>query len=160
MRAALEGKGIRLFRVDIPRLKCFEGRRRRRPVYAVRDERAAGAWEAYEAVGKEIYNGSKNRYAEIGAVLEQARVDEGRQLRPEGIITATPSSFGRAHGKRSNPDYKQVSLILNTGNRIRAERRLEDRHLQNLDKGIKDLSELVNYLLEQWTVNGDGKYKL
>jgi chromosome partitioning protein len=58
LRAALLAQGIPLFAVDIPRLKAFEKAAAAGvPVYGVKDVRAIRGWEAYEAVGKELFNG-------------------------------------------------------------------------------------------------------
>jgi chromosome partitioning protein len=58
LRAALTTQGIPLFAVDIPRLKAFEKAAAAGvPVYGVKDARAQRGWEAYEAAGKELFNG-------------------------------------------------------------------------------------------------------
>jgi chromosome partitioning protein len=55
LRAELEKEGIPLFVAEIPRLKSFEKAAADGvPVYDVQDQRAARAWAAYEAVGREI----------------------------------------------------------------------------------------------------------
>jgi chromosome partitioning protein len=55
LRSELAGQGIPLFAADIPRLKAFEKAAAQGvPVSLVEDPRAKRAWEAYEAVGKEI----------------------------------------------------------------------------------------------------------
>lgn len=54
-REALEGAGLHLFENSIRRLVAFQKSSLEGiPVYAVKDPRAAQAWEDYEAVGKEI----------------------------------------------------------------------------------------------------------
>ncbi len=58
LRAALTQNGIPVFTAEIPRLAAFDKAAAAGvPVYAATDERAARAWAAYEAVGKEITNG-------------------------------------------------------------------------------------------------------
>jgi chromosome partitioning protein len=59
LREVLQREGIPVFVADIPRLKSFERAAADGvPVYAVQhDPRAKRAWEAYEAVGREITNG-------------------------------------------------------------------------------------------------------
>jgi chromosome partitioning protein len=55
LRAMLSGEGFPVFGSEIPRLAAFEKAAAGGvPVYDVKDERAARAWEAYESVGKEI----------------------------------------------------------------------------------------------------------
>jgi chromosome partitioning protein len=55
LRAELQSEGIPLFAVDIPRLKAFERAAAAGvPVNQVTDSRAARAWGAYEAAGKEL----------------------------------------------------------------------------------------------------------
>jgi len=55
----LQREGIPVFAADIPRLKSFERAAAAGvPVYAVTDDtRAKRAWEAYEAVGREMHHG-------------------------------------------------------------------------------------------------------
>jgi chromosome partitioning protein len=58
LRAALSAMGIPTFSAEIPELAAFDKANAQGvPVYATDDERAAKAWEAFEAVGKEISNG-------------------------------------------------------------------------------------------------------
>ena len=57
LRAELTAQNIPLFAVDIPRLKAYEKAAAAGvPVRDVDDPRARRAWEAYEAVGKELLN--------------------------------------------------------------------------------------------------------
>jgi chromosome partitioning protein len=58
LREMLMAEGFPLFAPEIPRLAAFEKAAAGGvPVYDIKDERAARAWDAYEAVGKEITNG-------------------------------------------------------------------------------------------------------
>ena len=59
LRAVLQREEIPVFEADIPRLKSFEKAAAEGvPVYAVQqDARAKRAWQAYEAIGKEMTNG-------------------------------------------------------------------------------------------------------
>ena len=58
LRRMLEAEGFPVFAVDVPRLAAFEKAAAAGvPVYDVKDERAARAWEAYENAGKEITHG-------------------------------------------------------------------------------------------------------
>lgn len=58
LRAMLVENHISVFKAEIPRLVAFEKAAAEGvPVYTVADDRAARAWEAYEAAGKEIMNG-------------------------------------------------------------------------------------------------------
>jgi chromosome partitioning protein len=60
LRKLLVSAKTPIFRAEIPRLKCFEKAAAQGvPVYDVDDSRAARAWEAYEATGKEIANGKR-----------------------------------------------------------------------------------------------------
>lgn len=55
LRAALETMGIPTFKNEIPEYAAFDKANAQGiPVYAVHDDRASVAWEAFEAVGKEI----------------------------------------------------------------------------------------------------------
>ena len=58
LRAMLVENGIPVFKTEIPRLAAFEKAAAEGvPVYGVKDGRAARAWDAYEAAGKEITHG-------------------------------------------------------------------------------------------------------
>ena len=58
LRAALAAMGVAVFANEIPDLAAFDKANAQGvPVYAADDERAAKAWEAFEAAGKEISNG-------------------------------------------------------------------------------------------------------
>ena len=60
LRRELEARQIPVFTAEIPRLKAFEkAAAAGLPVSDVDDARARRAWEAYEAVGKEIIHGRK-----------------------------------------------------------------------------------------------------
>lgn len=55
LRTMLVENDIAVFKTEIPRLVAFEKAAAEGvPVYSVADERAARAWEAYEAAGKEV----------------------------------------------------------------------------------------------------------
>ncbi len=58
LRAMLVENDVPVFKAEIPRLAAFEKAAAEGiAVYGVKDERAARAWDAYEAAGKEILNG-------------------------------------------------------------------------------------------------------
>lgn len=58
LRSMLVANNIPVFATEIPRLAAFEKASAEGvPVYAIKDERATRAWEAYDAAGKEICNG-------------------------------------------------------------------------------------------------------
>ena len=58
LREAIAETGARVFTTEIPDLVAFDKASAQGvPVYDVDDRRAARAWEAFEALGKEITNG-------------------------------------------------------------------------------------------------------
>jgi hypothetical protein len=59
--------------------------------------------------------------------------------------------LGRPHGKRSNPDYGPVQVLLK-----KETHKLARRILTDLDNG-QDVSELVQALLEQWVARQQKK---
>lgn len=62
LRAALIQHDIPVFLAEIPRLAAFDKAAAAGvPVYAAHDSRAARAWAAYEAVGKEICHGRSQK---------------------------------------------------------------------------------------------------
>jgi hypothetical protein len=63
----------------------------------------------------------------------------------QGRAEAPVKTGGRKRGKKSNPEYRLRSLLL----RDKTHRKATDK-VRDLDNG-KDLSDVVNELLEQWT---------
>jgi hypothetical protein len=98
---------------------------------------------------------AKSRFANFGSTLQQAReadAAEAEAVQTMPIIpapAATPA-VPKGVGKRRNPDFRPTSLVLNRKTQLRATRKLQDHHLEERDLNIKDFSELVNLLLEQW----------
>jgi chromosome partitioning protein len=95
LREMLVAESFPVFAPEIPRLAAFEKTAAGVvPLYGVKDERAARAWDAYEAVGKEI---TKGKFGAIRTV-RQEHLDQqldsalGPQPTPIGII-------GRPAGK-------------------------------------------------------------
>jgi hypothetical protein len=99
---------------------------------------------------------AKSRFANFGSTLRQAReadAAEAEAVQETPIIppaSATTPAAPRGVGKRRNPDFRPTSLVLNRKTQLRATRKLQDHHLEERDLNIKDFSELVNALLEQW----------
>ena len=66
-----------------------------------------------------------------------------RQLRPASTAPVkVPRKVGRPPGKKSDPDYAQVTVYLRKDNHLAAKKRL-------LDDG-KEFSELVDELVTAW----------
>lgn len=62
LREQLVQNNIPVFGAEVPQLVAFDKASAEGvPVYEVKDDRAARAWESYEAAGKEIYNGKRTR---------------------------------------------------------------------------------------------------
>ena len=85
-------------------------------------------------------------------------VKTARELKAEPAATDTPAAqpvsntkgrFGRPPGKRSNPEFRPITLILREATTETARRNLKDR------KTGLDLSELVEQLLSKWNREGD-----
>jgi hypothetical protein len=97
---------------------------------------------------------AKSRFANFGSTLQQAREADAAEAVQDTPITPPPSittpAAPRGVGKRRNPDFRPTSLVLNRKTQLRATRKLQDHHLEERDLNIKDFSELVNSLLEQW----------
>ena len=68
---------------------------------------------------------------------------ESRQRRPTSASHVTvPRKVGRPPGKKSDPDYAQVTVYMRKDNHLAAKKRL-------LDDG-KEFSELVDELVTAW----------
>jgi chromosome partitioning protein len=62
LREFLVKQDIPIFKSEIPQLVAFDRASENGvPVYEIKDERAARAWQSYEEAGKEIYSGKKKR---------------------------------------------------------------------------------------------------
>jgi hypothetical protein len=74
--------------------------------------------------------------------IGRATTGRGSTVRPQGSLPPRP--FGRPPGKRSDPAWKQFSLLLKKETQRKAASLLRDK-----DEGL-DLSALVQNLLESW----------
>lgn len=75
----------------------------------------------------------------------QPQPDRGDLDRASRLDVPAPGAVrrvGRPPGKRSNPDYQQVTVLLHSATYTEARKRLLDEK--------KEVSELINELLEQW----------
>jgi hypothetical protein len=64
--------------------------------------------------------------------------------RNEARTPAQKPKAGREPGKRSNPEYKQFSVLLKKRTHMNVS------HMLDILGGGQDISELVQQLLEQW----------
>lgn len=68
---------------------------------------------------------------------------EGPPIENSGSFeAAAPRRVGRPAGKRSNPEYRQVTVLLHSKTYTEARKRLLDEK--------KEVSELINELLDAW----------
>lgn len=82
--------------------------------------------------------------------MRERRAQEGEELpteraSPSGPLPAVsepPRRVGRPPGKRSNPDYQQVTVLLHGQTYLDTRKRLLDER--------KEVSELINELLSNW----------
>lgn len=77
------------------------------------------------------------------SAVEETKASVGRTEKPPAPVLAV-KALGRPRGKRSNPDYAPVQVLLKKQTHKSARRILSD-----LDSG-QDVSDLVQSLLEQW----------
>ena len=66
------------------------------------------------------------------------------QAQGGGRTESLTRTVGRPPGKRSDPDYKQYSVLLRRHTHRKVSSLLRDR------EGAQDVSELVEQLLEKW----------
>jgi hypothetical protein len=64
--------------------------------------------------------------------------------RNEQSASSQKVKAGREPGKRSNPEYKQFSVLL------KKRTHMQVNHMLDILGGGQDISELVQQLLEQW----------
>lgn len=95
----------------------------------------------------------KSKYSALGEIAKTsaASVEEPENLHPEDAPPSPPETSltlpvkaAKPQGKRSNPDWKQYSVLLKKESHKEAVALLRDRY-----EGT-DISDLMQALLEQW----------
>jgi hypothetical protein len=144
LRGALSGQGIPLFAADIPRPKAFDRQQHR-------GFRGSG-WAGRRSPGKTRLGsvpGSRGgvpcpwlRRASLRAPLN-ASGRARRALQPRTSKSPPQDQTGpsRASGKRSDPEWRSVTILMRKSVKKAARRRLEDE-----EQG-RDLSTLIDELL-------------
>jgi hypothetical protein len=89
------------------------------------------------------------KFSGIRAEIEKAKQTPPTPGRPEAL--PAPTGKGRAPGKRSNPAWKQHTVMLEKENHLAA---LDI--LRRQDTG-KDISDLLNGLLAHWVKHNQTK---
>lgn len=84
-----------------------------------------------------------SKFSSLKAMRDRrAQEDDG----PTSAVTPPPEEprrkVGRPPGKRSNPDYQQVTVLLHGQTYLEVRKRLLDER--------KEVSELINELLDGW----------
>jgi hypothetical protein len=93
---------------------------------------------------------AKGKFGALAEFRNQDSAPQGREAAPERILPPPPSERpserrrGRPTGKRSNPDYEQVTVLVRKQTRKAAVRLLEDTAAD------QDFSELIEDLLSRW----------
>ncbi|OLV19689.1 hypothetical protein [Deinococcus marmoris] len=86
-----------------------------------------------------------SKFAGLKAMRER-RAQEVEETADQAGTPAAPEEprrpVGRPPGKRSNPDYQQVTVLLHGQTYLEARKRLLDER--------KEVSELINELLDAW----------
>jgi hypothetical protein len=76
-------------------------------------------------------------------LLEATKIHRPDNIREEGFLKWVPPRRGRPPGKRSHPDFEQITAYI----------RKDTHHavkIELLNNGRKEFSELVEELLGQW----------
>lgn len=76
---------------------------------------------------------------------QEASADPGPVMAPVEVAaaqTASPRRVGRPPGKRSNPEYQQVTVLLHGQTYVEVRKRLLDER--------KEVSTLIDELLAEW----------
>jgi|ERR1035438_4910570 hypothetical protein len=84
------------------------------------------------------------------SAVEEPKAPAGRTEKHAAPVLPA-KALGRPPGKRSNPDYAPVQVLLK-----KQTHKLTRRILSDLDNG-QDVSELVQTLLEQWVAKHQKK---
>lgn len=90
---------------------------------------------------------SKVAESKFGAIFDappQGEVQGGGRTESLGRADTLVRTVGRPPGKRSDPDYKQYSVLLKRQTHRKVSGLLRDRESE------QDVSELVEQLLEKW----------
>ncbi len=94
---------------------------------------------------------SKFAESKFAGIFQNSPPEAPAPGRTETPAPAPLKALGRPPGKRSNPDYGPVQVLLK-----KQTHKLARRILTDLDNG-QDVSELVQVLLEQWVVKQQKK---
>jgi hypothetical protein len=89
--------------------------------------------------------------SKFSGIFQNRTVEEPQALGRTEKVAVPVKALGRPLGKRSNPDYGPVQVLLKKKTHKQARRILSD-----LDDG-QDVSELVQSLLEQWVAKQQKK---
>lgn len=86
-----------------------------------------------------------SKFANLRAMREQRQTELPQEEAPSPLPaepTASTRKVGRPPGKRSDPNYQQVTVLLRSQTYRAARKRLLDED--------KEVSELLNELLDAW----------
>ncbi|MGM9319456.1 hypothetical protein [Deinococcus aquaticus] len=90
-----------------------------------------------------------SKFASLRAMRERREQDADAELLSQSVPDAAPPipeeprrRVGRPPGKRSNPEYQQVTVLLHGQTYLEARKRLLDER--------KEVSTLLNELLDEW----------
>ncbi len=82
--------------------------------------------------------------SKFGAIVQRRKQDKGERVNPEPEQNHGPKRMGRPPGKRSNPEYEQVTSYV----RRETYQAVQVALIQSGKK--RQYSELVQELLEKW----------
>lgn len=85
-----------------------------------------------------------SKYAALKSMRDR-RAQEAQETADQAMAAGPEEPrrrVGRPPGKRSNPDYQQVTVLLHSQTYLEARKRLLDER--------KEVSELMNELLDAW----------
>jgi hypothetical protein len=89
--------------------------------------------------------GDDNKYLKMMKTARELKAESATsETTPAAPVTNPKGRFGRPPGKRSNPEFRPITLILREATTETARRNLKDR------RAGMDLSELVETLLTGW----------
>lgn len=83
-----------------------------------------------------------SKFSGLKTMRERRGQAAGETPEQEAAPSELPRRVGRPPGKRSNPDYRQVTVLLPSQTYREVRKRLLDED--------KEVSELVHELLEEW----------
>jgi hypothetical protein len=142
LRKELVTDGIAVFIAEIPRLKAFEHAAASGVPVNLRTTVPAVPGSPTKPPGRKSQM-AEGKFSGLGAAIKEAQQQPHGEAEPQRTDRMKPHK-GRAAGKRSDPAWRQHTVML------KRETHIEASDILPRQENGQDISELLQSLLEQW----------